>query len=97
MNKKVLTVLLLTLFLVGSTVSARAAPSDNSARPVCPGPASPSDTHCHAWVRPNASTSPVGLSPATMKAVYGYSTSSTAGAGKTIAIVDAYDLPTAEK
>jgi subtilase family serine protease len=47
-------------------------------------------------VRPNASTSPRGLSPATIKNVYGFSTSSTAGAGKTIAIVDAYDDPTAE-
>jgi subtilase family serine protease len=31
-----------------------------------------------------------------MKSVYNFSTSSTAGAGKTIAIVDAYDDPTAE-
>ncbi len=47
-------------------------------------------------VRPNASTSPTGLSPATIKSVYGFPTSSTAGAGTTIAIVDAYDDPTAE-
>ena len=47
-------------------------------------------------VRPNASTSPTGLSPATIKSAYGFPTSSTAGAGKTIAIVDAYDDPTAE-
>jgi len=45
---------------------------------------------------PNASTSPTGLSPGTIKSVYNYSTSSTAGAGQTIAIVDAYDDPTAE-
>ncbi len=43
-----------------------------------------------------ASTSPTGLSPATIKFVYGFSTSLTAGAGKTIAIVDAYDHPTIE-
>jgi subtilase family serine protease len=47
-------------------------------------------------VRPAASTSPTGLSPATIKSVYNFSTSTTAGAGKTIAIVDAYDDPTAE-
>jgi len=47
-------------------------------------------------VRPFASTSPTGLSPATIKSVYSFSTSATAGAGKTIAIVDAYDDPTAE-
>jgi subtilase family serine protease len=47
-------------------------------------------------VRPYASSSPIGLSPATIKSVYAFSTSATAGAGKTIAIVDAYDDPTAE-
>jgi subtilase family serine protease len=52
--------------------------------------------HTYLHVRPNASSSPTGLSPATMKSVYGFSTDSAAGAGKTIAIVDAYDLPTAE-
>jgi subtilase family serine protease len=47
-------------------------------------------------VKPNASTSPTGLSPATIKSAYNFPTSSTAGAGKTIAIVDAYNDPTAE-
>jgi subtilase family serine protease len=46
---------------------------------------------------PNASTSPVGLSPATIKSVYGFPTGATAGGGKTIAIVDAYDDPSAER
>lgn len=68
----------------------------SNARPVCPGPASPGDSRCHAWVKPNASTSPVGLTPSQMKGAYGFSTSNTAGTGMTIAIVDAYDLPTAE-
>src|SRR5438309_4230485 len=73
----------------------------HSAARVCPG--SPIGTaSCHALVvtdgvgNPNASPSPTGLSPATIKSVYNYSTSSTAGAGQTIAIVDAYDDPTAE-
>jgi subtilase family serine protease len=48
-------------------------------------------------VKPAVSSSPQGLSPARIKAAYGYSTSSIAGAGSTIAIVDAYDDPTAEK
>lgn len=52
--------------------------------------------HTYLHVRPNVSSSPTGLSPATIKSVYGYSTSTTAGAGKTIAIVDAYNNPTAE-
>jgi subtilase family serine protease len=69
--------------------------------PVCPGPATPGSARCHSRVvidgiRPAATSSPTGLSPATIKSVYGFSTSSTAGAGKTIAIVDAYDDPSAE-
>lgn len=43
-----------------------------------------------------ASTSPTGLSPDTIKSVYGFSTGATVRAGTTIAIVDAYDDPTAE-
>jgi subtilase family serine protease len=38
---------------------------------------------------------PSGLSPSTIDSVYGFSTSTKSGAGKTIAIVDAYDDPNA--
>ena len=90
-------VFVLSLFAGGGI--AKAAPSDGPGRgkqkAVCASPAAGS-AHCHARVFPMASTSPVGLTPAQMKAAYGFSTSSTAGSGKTIAIVDAYDLPTAE-
>jgi subtilase family serine protease len=78
-----------------------AANDHASAAAVCPAPAVEA-AHCHALVQtdehgnPQASTSPTGLSPATIKSVYGYTTSSTAGAGKTIAIVDAYNDPNAE-
>jgi len=84
---------LLGTFLFSSAVEAAApaAPPPGKGKPVCPGPAAPEASHCHAWVKPNASVSPVGLTPAQMKAAYGFSTSMTAGAGKTIAIVDAYD------
>jgi len=60
------------------------------------------DAHCHSFVatdaqgNPLAGGAPTGLSPATIKSVYGFSTSQNAGAGKTIAIVDAYNDPTAE-
>jgi subtilase family serine protease len=59
---------------------------------------SPREQYAHhpLHVRPNASTSPTGLSPATIKSAYGFTTSNTAGAGKTIAIVDAYNDPTVE-
>src|SRR5207247_2578319 len=70
-------------------------------RPVCPGAVAgsarcTSDVVTTAQGTPLASTSPTGLSPATIKSAYNFSTSTTAGAGKTIAIVDAYDDPTAE-
>lgn len=45
---------------------------------------------------PAATSAPTGLSPSTIKSAYSFSTSSTAGAGATIAIVDAFDDPTAE-
>ncbi len=77
------------------------AANANSAARVCPG--SPIGTaSCHALVvtdgvgNPNATSSPTGLSPATIKSVYNLPTSLAAGFGKTIAIVDAYDDPTAE-
>lgn len=47
-------------------------------------------------VKPGVSSAPTGLSPDTIKAAYGFSTSPTAGSGTTIAIVDAYDDPNAE-
>ncbi|MGE5251395.1 MAG: hypothetical protein ACM3QS_14420 [Bacteroidota bacterium] len=85
------------ILLFGSPLSAAAAGSADHGQPVCPGPASAGSARCHARIlRPQASASPTGLSPATIKSAYGYSTSSTAGAGKTIAIVDAFDDPTAE-
>jgi subtilase family serine protease len=55
--------------------------------------------HCNALVRadpagsPWVGTDPTGLTPATVKSVYRFPTSPTAGAGTTIAIVDAYDHP----
>ena len=88
---------------ISITQGVQAAPlqsrggGDDAAHPrACPGPDAPGDTHCYARLSPNASTSPTGLSPTTIKAAYNFSTSMTAGVGKTIAIVDAYDDPTAE-
>src|SRR5260221_5144434 len=67
---------------------------------VC-GPADPAAARCHAQLEPGrlgdlAQSAPYGLSPAQIKPAYGFNTSATAGAGKTIAIVDAYDDPNAE-
>jgi subtilase family serine protease len=92
-----LAVVCLSLIIAGGSGAA----NGRSSAPVCPG--SPIGTaHCHALVvtdgvgNPNASKSPTGLSPATIKSVYNFPTSSTVGSGKTIAIVDAYDDPNAE-
>ena len=54
---------------------------------------------CFARVVPDtvpAARRPYGLSPATIKSVYGFSTDATAGAGGTIAIVSAYNAPHVE-
>jgi subtilase family serine protease len=45
-------------------------------------------------VRGNTTSTPTGLSPAQIRAAYSFPTSATAGSGKTIAIVDAYNDPT---
>ena len=83
-------------------LNASATPSNAAAQPqkVC-GPAGVAMARCHALVSMNgvgtfATSSPTGLAPATIKSVYNFSTSPTAGAGQTIAIVDAFDDPTAE-
>jgi subtilase family serine protease len=95
--------LLAAVVALGSVAGSAAAPRSpvdtmlhGRSQAVCPGPHTPGHAFCTAHVIPHASSSPVGLSPATMKGVYSFSTSNTAGAGQTIAIVDAYDLPTAE-
>lgn len=44
---------------------------------------------------PKAAIAPSGLSPDTLKSVYGFSTSPSAGAGQTVAVVDSYNDPTA--
>jgi len=55
---------------------------------LAPGDAAPA-------ARPGTITTPTGLGPSTIKNVYGYTTSAGAGAGETIAIVDAYGDPDA--
>ena len=64
-----------------------------------PAPATPPPDHYGhnpLKARPDVTRAPQGLSPTTVKSVYGFPTSLTAGSGQTIAIVDAYDDPSAE-
>jgi len=94
-------VVILGLALLVVPAAAQGANGHVNSRAVCPSPPA-GYGHCHALVttdargNPLASTSPTGLGPATIRSVYGFPTDSTAGAGKTIAIVDAYDDPNAE-
>src|SRR5438128_231155 len=87
--------------LVFPVGTAQGANGNANYRAVCPAPPA-GFAHCHSLVvtdsrgNPDASTSPTGLSPATIKSVYSFYTDLSAGAGQTVAIVDAYDDPTAE-
>jgi len=86
----------LAIPLLGSAPAQAASDHPGPAIPVCPGPVATGYTRCHSFVFPNASSSPTGLSPATIKSVYNFSTSLTAGTGTVIAIVDAYNDPNIE-
>jgi len=103
-SKSLMAVTASALALTGSLIatSANAAGVGAEHRAVC-GTPSPDSMRCHSQVivgsdhaTPLTSTSPSGLSPAQIKSAYAFSTSSTLGAGQTIAIVDAYDDPSAE-
>jgi subtilase family serine protease len=86
-----LLVLLLFVFVLPAP-EARAGETGE----VC-GPTRPMVMRCHAIARATGSRAPAGLSPAAMKKAYGFPTSSTAGQGKTIAVVAAYNAPHAER
>ena len=66
-------------------------------KPVCPGPSAAGNANCHARVvtdhkgTPQVTPAPAGYGPAQFRGAYGLPTS--APAGQTIAIVDAYDDP----
>jgi subtilase family serine protease len=92
------------MFLRGTCVavliSSAAFAADH--RPVCPGPAAPGNSRCHARVvvdergRPKAAAVPSGAyGPAQFRGAYKLPSTS-AGSGQTIGIVDAYDDPNIE-
>lgn len=72
-----------------------------NSRAVCPGPAAFGTARCHSHVvtdargTPKASSQPSGYGPAQFQAAYALPSTS-AGAGQTIGIVDAYDDPSIE-
>jgi subtilase family serine protease len=96
---------LLLTFVGTSAVSAAppVAPPGQAvaAAHVCPGPAGPGTARCHSLVRVDPAgkpvanaTTPAGYSPADLRSAYALTA---AGSGATVAIVDAYDDPNAEK
>jgi subtilase family serine protease len=94
-----LAVALGALVLLALPAASEGANGNANYHAVCPSPPS-GFGHCHALVvtdsqgNPQATGAPTGLSPATIDSVYGFP-GGTAGAGQTVAIVDAYDDPTA--
>jgi subtilase family serine protease len=91
--------------IAGAVVSALVllpATADAKSERVC-GPPAHGAAACHARVvvdgsgTPAATTTPNGYGPQSLQSAYNLTSASAAnGAGKTIAIVDAYDLPTAQ-
>jgi subtilase family serine protease len=91
-----ITVALLLVFTVLATgASAR------SHRAVCPGPSAGGTARCNSLIvtdaagHPLATTAPAGYGPADLQSAYALPSGS-AGAGQTVAIVDAYNDPYAE-
>jgi subtilase family serine protease len=90
----------LTLAALVSALTAEGASATFNYRRVCPTPPI-GYAHCisDVVVRPDgvyASSTPWGLSPATIESAYKFSSDLTVGGGETVAIVDAYDDPTIE-
>ncbi len=70
--------------------------------PVCPGPAAAGNALCHSLMRTdkggrNNNTTPSGYGPADLRAAYNIPALSNTGPIPTVAIVDAFDNPNAEK
>src|SRR5262245_29252786 len=85
--------------MLGKEAAAQGGPHPAAVAhiPVCPGPASPGSSRCHARVvtdqrgQPQAQTSPNGYGPAQFLGAY--QLSGTVSSATTIAIVDAYNHP----
>jgi subtilase family serine protease len=76
--------------------AARADATGTEAKELCP-PTPVMVMRCFGEAREMGTRLPAGLSPAQAKKAYGFPTSMTAGQGKTIAVVAAYNAPHAER
>src|SRR5690348_13718082 len=83
--------------ILASPASAAISPTGatHRAEKVCAA-AQPGYASCHAWIRTDAApaATPAGYGPADLRSAYNLTSSGSAS--QTIAIVDAYDDPTAE-
>src|SRR5436309_5496418 len=92
------TLALTMLFVASAQATPPQADFGLSHRPVC-APAGQGLAHCDSQVvvtpdgKPRTTTTPSGYGPGSLQSAYSLP-SSTAGAGQTVAIVDAYDAPT---
>ena len=84
---------LFAVLVFGSLVGAMLVP----AVALAAAPVSQLRAHPMLRIRAQAGTTiPSGMSPSLIRGAYGFASSPTAGSGRTIAIVDAYDDPSAE-
>src|SRR5579863_2093348 len=92
------------LFVAGVAVpvtlgvaTAGGAPASMRSSPAACSTAPRGVAHCLASFVGGASSTPTGLSPGQIISAYNWPTNPTAGAGETIAIVDAHDNPSVEQ
>jgi len=97
-HRAALAILVLALLAVLGGSSRALAATAPSLRPVC-GAVTLGHARCLSWVKGNAlplAQTPTGYGPADLQSAYALP-SATAGSGQTVAIVDAFDDPTAEQ
>ena len=97
-HRAALAILVLALLAVLGGSSRALAATAPSLRPVC-GAVTLGHARCFSWVKGNAlplAQTPTGYGPADLQSAYALP-SATAGSGQTVAIVDAFDDPTAEQ
>ncbi len=89
--------ILVVVCILSCSFSSHANAADTNKRDVCP-PTKAGVMRCFARVRKGGPSArrPYGLSPASIKSAYNFPTDPTAGRGRTIAIVGAYNAPHAE-
>jgi hypothetical protein len=93
--------LLASLALVASATATGPAPQQTAGKPICP-PVKAGYARCHAWGRTNSAgqiapnVAPSGYGPVQFQTAYGLTAAAAAPTSRIIAIVDAFDDPSAK-